>query len=230
MDPVHDTFAAKWSNYLVAFVISAVMFATALLASSYFNGLRTADIRTTQDDISTQILSLQTQFELLQERSCADIAENTILPVELQTLADQLDYMESQSSTNKEEVLRLKRLYSLLEIKDYLLMKQLTAKCGLSPVFILYFYSNDDGACDQCEKQGYALTSLAQEYPLLRIYSFEYDLDVSALRTLQEMNEVRKELPALVIDGKVYYGYHSPEDIETILPQLENLKEAGAEK
>lgn len=224
--PIYNTRTARWNQYVYAFLITAAIFATAVIASNYFNDRRIQDIRTTQDDISTQILSLQTQFDLLQERSCADIAENTVLPQELQTLASRLSYMEAQGDANREEVVRLKRLYSLLEIKDYLLMKQFSQKCGLKPVFIFYFYSNE-GDCDDCERQGYVLTALAREYPQLRIYSFDYNLDVSALRTLRDLNDIRDELPALIINGNAYYGFKSIEDIEKILPQLSALKKAA---
>ncbi len=217
MDPVVNTRTALWSTYAVAFGITALIFATALYASNYFNNQRIADIRATQDNISTDILSLETQFDLLQQHSCADIAENTILPSELQTLANQLSYMESRGQTNQGEVTRLKRLYSLLEIKDYLLMKQLATRCNLKPVFILYFYSNE-GDCVDCQKQGYVLTALAQTYPQLRIYSFDYDLDVSALKTLISIDDVKDKLPALYINNKAYYGFQSVADVTKILP------------
>jgi hypothetical protein len=226
-DPIVRIRSTRWGNYLIAFAITALIFATALYVSNYFNDRRISDIRATQDNISTDILSLQTQFDLLQERSCADIAENTVLPSQLQTLANQLSYMEGQGFTDQDEVTRLKRLYSLLEIKDYLLMKQFAVRCGLKPIFILYFYSNT-GDCKDCEKQGYVLTSLARNYPQLRIYSFDYNLDVSALRTLISINDIQDQMPALIIAGKTYYGYHSVSDIEKILPQLATLKKTSA--
>ncbi len=222
-NPIVSTRNARWSNYIVAFLITSFMFATALYASNYFNNQRLEDIRATQDTISTDILSLETQFDLLQEHSCNNISENTVLPSELRTLANQLSYMEAQGSRNQDEVTRLKRLYSLLEIKDYLLMKQIATKCNLKPVFILYFYSNK-GDCDACEKQGYVLTSLAENYPQLRIYSFDYNLDVSALQTLISIDKIENTLPSLLINGKPYYGFQSVEDINAILPQLATLR------
>src|SRR3989344_8772923 len=129
---------ARWSTYAIAFAITGFIFATAFSASNYFNSRRINDIRATQDTISTDILSLETQFDLLQEHSCSDITENTTLPSELTSLGSQLSYMEAQGARSQDEVTRLKRLYSLLEIKDYLLMKQIAAKCNLKPVFILY--------------------------------------------------------------------------------------------
>jgi hypothetical protein len=226
MDPVVSTRNARWGSYAVAFLITALIFATALYASNYFNGQRIADIRAEQDDISTQILSLQTQFDLLQQHSCTDIAENTTLPSELTSLGSQLSYLESQGG-NLDEVIRLKSLYSVLEIKDYLLMKQLAARCNLKPVFILYFYSNK-GDCANCEKQGYVLTSLAESYPQLRIYSFDYNLAVPALQTLIGIDQVSNKLPALIINGKQYNGFQSIADIQKILPQLASMQKTTA--
>lgn len=224
MGPVISERTARWRTYFVALAITGVIFFTAFYASNYFNEKRIADIRAAQDDISTDILSIETQFDLLQERSCADVTENTILPSSLTALGGQLSYMEAQGS-NAPEVTRLKRLYSLMEIKDYLLMKQIAAKCKLKPVFILYFYSNK-GDCNDCRKQGYVLTALAQKYPQLRIYSFDYNLDVSALQTLISIDDTKDQLPALVIQGKAYYGLQMIPDIEKILPQLATMKVA----
>lgn len=221
-NPIAGTRKAQWNNYVVAFVITGAIFATALYASNYFNDRRVADIRTTQDNISIDILSLETQFDLLAEHSCRDISENSVLSKEIRPLADRLSYLETQSTVDVSELLRLKRYYSLLQIKDLLLMKKVAAKCGLKPVFILYFYSNN-GDCSDCENQGYALTALSLKYPQLRIYSFDYNLDVSALQTLLAINGVENKLPALSINDEMYYGFRSVQDIEKILPQLATL-------
>jgi hypothetical protein len=227
MEPAIGKRRARWGTYIIAFLITALIFATAFYASNYFNNQRVADIRSTQDDISTQILSLETQFDLLQEHSCSDVAENTILPSEMSSLGNQLSYLEAQGSSNQDQITSLKRLYSILEIKDYLLMQQLAAKCDLKPVFILYFYSNA-GDCADCEKQGYALTSLSETYPELRVYSFDYNLDVGALQTLISIDNVSDNLPALLINGKAYYGYQSVDAIQKILPQLSTLTKSAS--
>lgn len=220
---------AKWNSYAVAFVITAAIFATALYASNYFNDRRMAGIRVTQDNISIDILSLETQFDLLAEHSCRDISENPVLSKEIRPLADRLSYLETQSSVNQDELTRLKRYYSLLQIKDLLLMRRVAAKCNLKSVFILYFYSNK-GDCKDCEEQGYVLTALSLKYPQLRIYSFDYNLDVSALQTLVAINDVQNTLPALSINDKMYYGFRDIEAVEKILPQLATITESTAKK
>ncbi len=210
-------------KYVTAFVITAAIFATAMFINNFFNEKRAEQIRDIKDGISIDILSLETQFELLAERSCKDIAENTILSDELASLARKLSYMEKSLGTDNAEVLQLKRFYSLLEIKDLLLMKRVAQKCELEPVFLLYFYSNEND-CKDCRRQGYVLTELARKYPKLRIYSFEYNLDLAVVKTLISLREVKNQLPAIVVEDDVYNGYKSVEEIEEIIPQLAELK------
>jgi hypothetical protein len=225
-DPVVETRSARWSSYIVAFVITALIFATALYVSNYFNNRRIADIQATQDNISIDILSLETQFELLAEHACRDITENSVLSSEIRPLASRLSYLELQPGVDENELDRLKRYYSLLQIKDLMLMQEVTQKCrNIDPVFILYFYSNK-GDCEDCEQQGYVLTGLNERYPQLRIYSFDYNLDLAALQTLIDINDVRGAVPALVINGQAYYGFKTMDDIAEILPELSTLEEA----
>ena len=90
-------------------------------------------------------------------------------------------------------------------------------------IFVFYFYSDKD-RCEDCEKQGYVLTALREKYPDFRIYSFDYNLDLSAIQALVSIYKVKNELPAMVFNGKVYNGFQSVEDIEKNLPDLEKLK------
>lgn len=211
------------AKYVAAFLITVAIFATAFLVSNYINQQRVENIRAMQEEISTNILSVETQFDLLQESSCQYISENSVLTEELNSLARRLSYAESQLGTDDEQVKRLKRQYSLLQIKDYLLMKEISSKCDINPVFVLYFYSNK-GDCDTCEKMGHVLTYLRQEYPKLRVYSFDYNLDLAALQTLISINDIAHELPAIVVQGEAHYGFKSRERMEALLPRLNELR------
>jgi hypothetical protein len=57
----------------------------------------------------------------------------------------------------------------------------------------------------------------------LRIYSFDYNLDVPALETLITVNDLKGELPAVVIDGTPYYGFKSVEEMEQLVPNIQTL-------
>ena len=206
-----------WKKYALAFVITAVIFVTAFAISSNINNGRINELRGLQDSISINILSSETQFNLLKEAACGDLFSST-LGQELGNLADRLSYMESIGRADDSEVVILKRYYSLLEIKDYLLIVGAAAKCPKRPTTILYFYQSD---CPDCGRQAQVLTYIRQHHPEnLRIYSFDYDLDVSALKTLANINKVKAPFPALIIKNKTYNGFKSIEDITLLLPEL----------
>ncbi len=211
-----------WRKYIIAFFITGAIFGTALYISNYLNARRIDQVRSIEDRISTDILSLETQFDLLAQLSCQDIEENPVLTSELSSLATRLNYTESQLGTDNPQVIGLKKSYSLLLIKDSILMKRIAQECNIRPVAIFYFYSNA-GDCEDCKKQGYVLTDLQQQYPDLRVYAFDYNLDLSALSTLISIYKVKNNLPALVIDNKVYYGLKTQDQIEEMAPEIRTL-------
>ncbi len=214
----------NWKKYFFSFAITAVIFVTAIIISNYFGQKKIDEIRGIQDKIAVDILSSETQFSLLEESSCKDIGTGT-LSTELGTLEDKLSYTESQRGSDDPEVIALKRYYFLLEIKDYLLMNKISEKCKKTPLSIIYFYSTKND-CPDCEKEGYVLTRLREEYPELRVYSFDYNMELSAVKTLISINKVKNTLPAIFIKGQSFYGFQSIEDLEKAIPELGTLKKA----
>ena len=211
-------------KYLVAFLITAIIFGTAIVASSFLNDKKVEDVRSIENRVAIDILSSETQFALLAETSCRDIGPG-FLSKELGPLGEKLSYAENHTSFSEEDVDSLKRSYFLLEIKDYLLMKRLTEKCGIRPTFILYFYSIPD-RCEDCEKMGYALTALRDKYPDLRVYSFDYHYDLGAIDTLVSIYKVKPTLPAIIVNGEPYYSLQTVEELEENIPALKLLQAA----
>ncbi len=213
-----------WQKYLLAFVITAAIFGTAFYIANKLDEARVADIRSTESAVSIDILSTETQFELLSSINCNTISQDPVLSDELNSLASQLSVAENNLGTANPDVITLKEQYSLLEIKDYLLLQQLSQKCiAVKPVYILYFYSNE-GDCADCNRQGDVLTYVRQTYPGLRVYAFDYNLDISALKTLETLRGVKDTLPAIVVnDGKPTYGFQSVQDMQKLIPALSTL-------
>jgi hypothetical protein len=208
---------SDWKKYAIAFVITAAIFSTAIFVSSSLNDRRVDEIRNIQDSIAINILSSETQFNLLREASCDDLFSSA-LAEELGRLADRLSYMASVGRGVDPEVMTLKKYYSLLQIKDYLLSVSASAKCPDRPVAILYFYGRD---CPDCRRQGEVLTYIRQHNPEdIRVYSFDYALDLSAIRTLANVNKISEPFPALVIKGRAYNGFRSIEDLEALIPEI----------
>jgi len=218
---MHQHEPNDWKKYVIVLFITSSIFITGLWFSNYFNNKKIDQLKSIEDKISMDLMSSETQFSLLQELSCKDVS-TTVLSSELNSLADKITFSETNIGNDDTNVVSLKKYYSLLEIKDYLLMKKITERCGEKSIFILYFYKNDK--CEDCTKQGYVLTSLREKYPNLRVYSFDYNLDLSSLRAMTSIYKVPDNLPAIVINGKVYSGLQTVEDIEKTFPELESIK------
>lgn len=206
-------------NALIALIITLAIIGTVLYAVNFLNQQRVAELRSIEDQLATDTLSIETQFALLEEAPCEDIAAGTTLSQEVGGVGDRLAYAEEHVGKTDPEVLRLKERYTLLQIRDYLLTKRLSETCGVKPVVALYFYSNVPGECKDCDRAGYALSYLRQTYPSLRVYSFDYHLDLAALRTLISVLKVNEEFPAFVIQGKRTYGFTTLEELEKAFPK-----------
>lgn len=206
-------------NALLAFLITAVIIGSVIYAIRYLDQKRVAQLGDLQTRLATDTLSIETQFALLEETSCANLSETNTLSQEMTNLGERLAFAESQLGTDNEQVIELKKQYTLIEIRDYLLTKRLAEACGFKPTVALYFYSNEPGACQDCDRASYALSYLHGTNPQLRVYSFDYNLDLGALKTLIAVEKVRHEFPAFVINGTRVYGFKDVDGFKLNFPK-----------
>lgn len=202
-----------WKKYLIVFFITISLFLTASYLSNYFGNKKIDQIKSIQDKIAINILSSETQFSLLQELSCKNVS-GSLLSGELDEIGRKLEWGQKNLGAT-EEVTYLKQYYSLLQIKDYLLMKKISAGCKVKSAFILYFYTTAEN-CSECERESLVLSSLRDKYPELRVYSFDYSIDLSAVKAMLQIYKIKDtELPALILDDELLTGFHDMEDLES---------------
>lgn len=215
-----------YSKYIISLIITVSIFASAFYLSSYFSNKKIDSLSSIQNNIAVDILSNETQF-LLKEISCSEDNFNPV-STQINELGDKLTYTEGELGSNNETVKYLKKYYSLLQIKDYLVGKKIADKCGKSkkPIFLIYMYSNKKGMCDDCGKQAEVLSELRDTYPELRVYTFDYDLDLAPIDTMKKIYKIQedKNFPILVIEDKAYYGLKKVDEIKSLLP--DTLKQA----
>lgn len=212
-----------WKNYIITFIITVGIFSTAIYLSNYFGNKKINQLKSIQDKISIDILSSETQFSLLSELSCKNISDSVYSP-ELGELGGKLEWSQKNLGAT-EEVSYLRKYYSLLQIKDYLLAKKVSARCGVKSAFILYFYTTNEN-CSECQKQNLVLASLRDKYRELRVYSFDYSVDISAVESMLQIYKIKDTmLPALVIDDEVLTGFHPIDELEKRVQKSFKLQE-----
>jgi hypothetical protein len=213
-----------WKKYLIVFFITVGLFLSASYISNYFGDKKIDQLKSIQDKIAIDILSSETQFSLLSELSCKNISDS-VFSSELGELGSKLEWGQTNLGAT-EEVSYLRKYYSLLQIKDYLLSKKISERCKVKSAFILYFYTTAQN-CSDCERQGLVLTDLRQKYPDLRVYSFDYSTDLTAVKAMLQIYKIKDtNLPALVIDDDALTGFHSVEDLEARIKESFKLQEA----
>jgi len=212
-----------WRKYVIVFLITLMLFLSASYVSNYFGNKKIIQLKSIQDQIAIDILSSETQFSLLSELSCKNISDS-VLSRELSELGGKLEWGQ-ENLGETDEVSYLKKYYSLLQIKDYLLMKKISERCKVKSAFILYFYTTAEN-CSLCEKEGLVLTALRNKYPELRVYSFDYSTDLSAVKAMLDIYKIEDtKLPALVIDGDLLTGFQSTEELEARVKASFKLQE-----
>lgn len=196
---------------------------TAGYLNNYFSNKKIDQLKLIQDKISIDILSSETQFSLLSELSCKNISDSVYSP-ELGELGNKLEWSQDNLGAT-EEVFYLRKYYSLLQIKDYLLAKKISERCGVKSAFILYFYTTAEH-CSECQKESLVLTSLRAKYPELRVYSFDYSTDLSAVKSLLQIYKVKDtELPAVVLDDELLTGFSSFDELDLKIQKSFKLQE-----
>ncbi len=205
-------------KYVIVLLVTAGLFATIFYVTDVANARRVSSIRVAQDTIAINLLSSETQFSLLQKTDCSSDLEQGLFQNDLKSVGDRLTYLESTVGSTDDEVVNLKRYYQLLELKDYLLIDELAAKCHLKPTTVIYFTSDTCGT--DCEREDDTISQLRDKYPDLRIYTFDTSLDLAAISTLQDVTKIPDTVPSLVVDDKPYPGFQSVSDVEKAAPEL----------
>ncbi len=214
-------------RYIYTFIITLAIFFFSIWLSNTFGDKKVQSLRDLESRINLDILSVETRFSLLQKTSCEHIINNTNTKdseigfnEDLNTVAAKFKSLESQLGSDNPDVLSLKKYYSLLQIKDYLLTKEFHDRCKKNTVSILYFHNND---CVDCSKQSIVLDKIISDYPEIRVYYLDTETYNPALDTLSSIFKV-KETPTLVIAEKTYSGFQDLNKIESYIPEIKAWK------
>jgi len=217
--PVKDFPKSKenydFNKYAAAFGIATLIFLLGILLGNYFIKEKLSAINEMQDSVRLEVMSMELQNALFQEKPCSD----QIIPLEgkLEDITSKITLMENRLGKDNKQVLEIKKYYSLIEINHYLLMKNKKEQCDLDYNLILFFYSNSDNVLES-EKQGYVLDNLKGKYTSekVKVYSFDKDLDLDIITTLISYYNVTT-VPTMIINEKKLEGFHEKEEVETLI-------------
>ncbi len=130
-------------------------------------------------------------------------------------LPSKLEVYEKYSEVQPEYV-KLKRDYTLLSIRTWLLSLDVREECGEEIIPALYFYSRD---CDSCINQSYVLDGIKKGNPNFSAFIVDFNMDEPIVKIIKNVYNV-KEVPSFIINERLYSGYQNLEEMEKIISRI----------
>ncbi len=206
----------EFNKYVATFAIATLLLLVGIIIGNYLSNQKISAIKEMENNIQLDIMSLEIQSLLFEQNPCL----TSLSPIsdKLSETSDKISYMEDQLGKQNSQVINLKKYYSMIQIKHYLLMEKRKEECKTDYNIIIFFYSNDRNKISESEKQGYVLDSLRQEYgsEKLKVYSIDLDLDLAIIKDITKIYSV-VEVPSTVINGKTFVGFHGKEELRQYL-------------
>lgn len=206
----------KKKRYVVAFIISCLLFSAGIFIGTQISNSNVSEMQKDIELMQMEYSTLETLMLLgnMANVSC-DIYDKQIINFGVQTdnFGRKLEFMEPRVGKDDPEIQRMKSTYWIMELRDFLILRQVEIKCGRHHDTILYFHR---AGCEMCEYQGKTLKLIKTDYPEIMIYSF--DMNSSNL-IIQSLNEVYgiEEAPSIVVNDRTYTGFINKEDVKKIL-------------
>ncbi len=200
----------NYSRLTAALSITILIFFSGFVGGYFLTSGKVTQLTELQNEIYTQSLSLDALFDLASENLCD---EEGLIPInnQLNELGDKLTIIEEDTKRSLESQL-LANQYVALEVKHFLLIKEINQECGEKYSTILYFFAPDRNECTTCAAQGALLTEVKEQKPELMIYSFNWNIDSPVVERLLLDYDINN-IPTLVINGETFEGMLSPQEI-----------------
>ncbi len=208
----------SWMMYLTALVVSILIFSLGILLGIQISQQATSQLRGDLEKLQLQSREIEL-LTLLQSDLLANNSKElcSIYSEQLKRFGDQtaeygerLVELESKRGSSDPEAKQLRFEYSIMELRDFMLIKQTNENCGARISTILFFFSNEN--CPDCTKQVLALREIKNQRQEVQIYHLDMGLDAAIIMAFEKIYDVEK-VPSLVVNGKTYEGFQSKNDI-----------------
>jgi hypothetical protein len=210
--------------HIVALVITSLIFIVGLLLGWQMGYAAQSQMKSDFDRIQSEnyMLEVLSLMRSRGEMSCPIFQKEFYsLSKKTDEYGEKLDYMEKKLGKLDQGVMDLKSDYSLMQMRNYLLLKGMDESCGTNYTTILYFYTNEGYSAST--DQGIALADALSGLPEIkgRTFIFHFDANVknSVVDALKEQYSI-STLPTTIINGKKYDGFMDAKRCKEVLGEV----------
>lgn len=201
----------SWRTYAAAFVISLFLFGAGVLAGVFASRELAGSLSSEIANVRARAVELELVSLIEPGGSGCGLLEGQLNEFDAQTASidRRVDLLGRQRGPFAQDYVQLKREFTLMQLRDLLLVQKLANACNRTVDTALFFYTND---CPDCTRQGEIGPLVKQARPEARIYAFDAGLGSPAVGALMGLYGV-KSFPSLVVNGKLVEGFTSAEGV-----------------
>ncbi|MBI2144059.1 hypothetical protein HYU17_02815 [Candidatus Woesearchaeota archaeon] len=210
----------KKSRYILAGILTAMIFVVGLMVGLVIEGKRVQFIDGYSKELKLDIGSLQLQYafidQLAQAGNCGAFTKSFDKNLEkLEATRLKLVSYQADATVNRHEFNLLRRNYILSQVEYWLLSIKAKRLCGTDVVNVLYFFSKD---CSRCDDQSFVLTFLKQKFrDRLFVFGFDASFEDEPLLSLMTATYNVTAYPTVIIEGSSYADFMSKENLTETL-------------
>jgi hypothetical protein len=211
-----------WRRYLLAFIITVLIFSLGLMLGFVIEGQRLNYVQQTAEQERLDFASLQLQYQyinyLKETNNCAEAIKSFQDNLNsLENTRIRLENYVQKSSIDTQEFSRLKREYIISQLNYWLFAKTTKDLCKRDEVTVLYIYS-DQAQCPDCANQEFVLNYFRKLFQdKFLVFSFDTNYNEEPMVAILKRVYNVDTYPTIIIGDHVYKGFT---DTQTILNDI----------
>ena len=191
-----------WNRIILAFLIANLLFFIGIGIGYFVREIMEKTTITFQQQISNEYVSLETLSMLEKDFPCSSFSLDKSSE-KLDYIGSLIDSLEIKKGVNDKGVLEIKKFYTILEARHYVLIKERNLKCNENFSTIIYLYSNKKECKLEVDKISFILSYLIKQYPNLKVYSFDLNLDSEIINFFKSKYKIKNECYSVILNDKI---------------------------
>lgn len=193
-------------------LVTTLTFLIGIFIGQTISEYNLSEAKASQDELMSNMAGYELAFTILsKENMCT--TNFTDLQKERARLGREVSDLEERLGSENAAVNTQKELYYTYQLREYMLLRELKAKCSKNYPLILYFYTVDN---DDCIAQGHILDAISSKYNLTTIYAIDYNSKNPSVNVIKSIYNI-SSTPALVINEKSYNYLMAFGEIESLI-------------
>jgi hypothetical protein len=206
----------NWTKILLAFLIATFLFFFGLFIGYLSNQIIEKNTNFILEETKNEIFSLES-LSLLQEDYPCDSYIMDKVSEKLDSLGRIITIFEEDKGLNNKEVLELKKVYTLIQLRHFILINKLNENCQRNYSTILFFYSNEKKCEKEVNEKSFILSFLRNKYDFVRVYSFDLNLDSEIIPFFKKTYNLEGCSEIVLNEKKVEEDVKTSKDLEKYL-------------